>query len=179
MTFSYCLNLAVPLDLGMISNAIRTSLGLGRDVQKDKSAAAAVKLRNRLTVDRKKDTLVLAVSMSSEDPQRAQTLTSSLLKYYLEDRVNESQIATSKVLDALQAQLSDQVKRLSRAESEVERYKISNKINSTDGQLSDERQISKVTDQLNAERLDLVKLQIEIQPSKTNITIFYHRAGYR
>lgn len=154
---------------GMIFSALKQSAGLGGGSLSDKKAVAAAKLRKKLTVKRKKDSLVLEVAVASEDPERAQMLARSILDFYLASRSRDTQQATSSILSALQGQLSDQVKRLTQAEEAVERYKIQNNIIGSNGQLNEERQVSTVVDQLNAAQLETAQLLSRYNQAKRAI----------
>lgn len=132
----------------------------------DRISGAATVLRRKLNVERKKDTLVISVSVATQGAQRSREINQSLLKNYLQERALITQDASAKTLASLRAQLEDQVKRLTEAENEVEQFKIQNAIVSSSGELSDARQITTVTDQLNAARLEVAQIEARYKQVK-------------
>lgn len=129
------------------------------EAEADRIAGAATILRKSLRVDQKQDTLVLSIAVTTKNAQLSYEINQSLLRNYLADRVSILQNASAKTLSSLREQLAEQVERLTEAENEVEKYKVQNAIVTSRGELSDARQITTVTDQLNSARLEVARIE--------------------
>ncbi|MCR9138482.1 MAG: GumC family protein [Alphaproteobacteria bacterium] len=144
--------------LGKIKASIKGLFGLGQTTS-DLRAVAAKALLEKLDVQRKKDTVILTIAVSTQDPQLSQRINQSILNNYLIIRDQSAQQSSVRVVSALENQLDEQVKRVTQAEGAVEQYKIENNIIDADGRLNNEQQINTITDQLSSAQLETARLQ--------------------
>lgn len=144
--------------LGKIKASIKALIGLG-ETTSDLRAVAAKVLLEKLDVQRKKDTVILTIAVSTQDPQLSQRINQSILNNYLVIRDQSAQQSSIRVVSALESQLDEQVNRVTQAEGAVEQYKIENNIIDADGRLNNEQQINTVTDQLSSAQLETARLQ--------------------
>jgi uncharacterized protein involved in exopolysaccharide biosynthesis/Mrp family chromosome partitioning ATPase len=144
--------------LSQLKSSIKGVLGLGQNPA-DLRAVAAKVLLEKLDVERKKDTVILTVAVSTQDPLLSQSINQSVLKNYFEIREQNARVSADRVVSAMESQLGELVNRVTEAEGAVEEYKIENNILDADGRLNNEQQINTITDQLNSAQLETARLQ--------------------
>jgi polysaccharide biosynthesis transport protein len=130
---------------------------------------AAQVFQRMLTVEPVKDSSLVKIHIDSDNPERAQILTNTLAKAYVDKNLESMLQSTVDAVDWLSHQLDDAQQKLSKAEEEVYNYKKENDILS----ISLEDRVNIITAQMTSVATKLTEARanrIELQARKYAIS---------
>jgi len=147
----------VPPKTAGLKDRVLGLIGLAADEEpplslREKQIAALRHLQQRLTVKRPSQTYVIEVEVSSRNPQKAARLSRAVALAYIADQADAQASSTREVSKLLQGRLAVLRRKVAEAENSVQAYKQKHNIVSTDGSLINERQLSRLNDELSAAR---------------------------
>jgi uncharacterized protein involved in exopolysaccharide biosynthesis len=132
-------------------------------IESDLQAKTLAALRKRLTVKRADKVLVIDVSVTSRDPDKAARLANAIADAYLADQAQARADAGNQASSALTARLAELQARVKDAENAVEDYRAANKLVISGGQLVSDQQLNELTAQLSVaqSRTSTLKAQLD------------------
>ena len=138
-------------------------LPVGEGIESDLRARTLIALRKRLTVKRADKVLVIDVSVTSRDADKAARLANAIAEAYLADQAQARADAGHQASNALTARLTELQARVRDAENAVEDYRAANKLVATAGHLVSDQQLNELTAQLSAaqSRTSTLKAQLD------------------
>jgi len=134
------------------------TVGDAEQVSPELDLAAEELRRHRLNVERVQFSYVLAVSVTSEDPGKAQRLTAAVAKAYLDDQLEARYEATQRATSWLAGRLDDLRGRVIETETRIEKLKAESGLSDTGsaGSVS-QQQTSDLNNQLVLARADVAQ----------------------
>jgi uncharacterized protein involved in exopolysaccharide biosynthesis len=132
-------------------------------IESDLEAKTLAALRKRLAVKRADKVLVIDVSVTSRDADKAARLTNAIADAYLADQAQARSDAANQASSALTARLAELQARVKDAENAVEDYRAANNLVVSTGQLVSDQQLNELTAQLSAaqSRTSTLKAQLD------------------
>jgi uncharacterized protein involved in exopolysaccharide biosynthesis len=137
---------------------------LGREaIESDLQAKTLAALRKRLAVKRADKVLVIDVSVTSRDADKAARLANAIADAYLADQGQARADAANQASGALTARLTELQARVKDAENAVEDYRAAHNLVVSTGQLVSDQQLNELTAQLSAaqSRTSTLKAQLD------------------
>jgi uncharacterized protein involved in exopolysaccharide biosynthesis len=132
-------------------------------IESDLQAKTLAALRKRLTVKRADKVLVIDVSVTSRDADKAARLANAIADAYLADQAQARADAGNQASSALTARLAELQARVKDAENAVEDYRAANNLVVSTGQLVSDQQLNELTAQLSVaqSRTSMLKAQLD------------------
>jgi uncharacterized protein involved in exopolysaccharide biosynthesis/Mrp family chromosome partitioning ATPase len=132
-------------------------------IESNLQAKTLLALRKRLAVKRADKVLVIDVSVTSRDADKAARLANAIADAYLADQAQARADAANQASSALTARLAELQGRVKDAENAVEDYRAANKLVVSTGQLVSDQQLNELTAQLSAaqSRTSTLKAQLD------------------
>jgi uncharacterized protein involved in exopolysaccharide biosynthesis/Mrp family chromosome partitioning ATPase len=146
------------------SGGILALFGQPREgIESDLQAKTLAALRKRLAVKRADKVLVIDVSVTSRDADKAARLANAIADAYLADQAQARADAGNQASSALTARLAELQGRVKDAENAVEDYRAANKLVVSSGQLVSDQQLNELTAQLSVaqSRTSTLKAQLD------------------
>jgi uncharacterized protein involved in exopolysaccharide biosynthesis len=132
------------------SGGILALFGQPREgIESDLQAKTLAALRKRLAVKRADKVLVIDVSVTSRDADKAARLANAIADAYLADQAQARADAGNQASSALTARLAELQGRVKDAENAVEDYRAANKLVVSSGQLVSDQQLNELKAQLD------------------------------
>jgi len=126
---------------------------MGKDaLPADTTLAALNELKRRVQVKRAERTLVVDVSVTSRDPNKAVRIANAIAQAYLQEQTQVRTDAARQVSQSLSSHLKELQDRVREAEEKVEAFKARNNIVNANGQLVGDQQLTDMSSQLGAAR---------------------------
>jgi len=134
-------------------------------IENNLKARTLAALRKRLAVKRADKVLVIDLSVTSRDADKAARIANAIADAYLADQAQARADAARQASSALTARLAELQKRVQDAENAVEDYRSENKLVVSTGQLVSDQQLNELTAQLSAaqSRVATLKAQLDQQ----------------
>ena len=145
-----------------LKNAVKTVVyGPGSDLSRSMSPydRTVRTLRERIDVERKRNTYVIAIDVRSEEAEGAAKLANRLAEIYVADVNKAGSVATEGAATALASRLAALREAVGEAEEEVESYRRDNNLIDTNKTLVVEQQLNDLNRELARARLDLQTAQ--------------------
>ncbi|MEO1206752.1 MAG: GumC family protein, partial [Pseudomonadota bacterium] len=127
------------------SEADRSALGIDNDQPRRDYVAAA--FANRLSVQRVRTTLLIAVSFRATDAQKAAKIANTVAEVYLEKQLEDKKRLTGYATETLDKKLDEMRTAVMNAERRVEEFKAANGIFATEGQILSEKELARLMEQ--------------------------------
>lgn len=153
---------------GLIGTAVFAAKSLiygprvGRFASESAYDRTVEKLRERISVERQRNTYVIRATVKAEDPEKAARIANALAEIYIADVNEAASRSTGEAAGVLATKLEELRASLNRAASAVETYKQDNNLVGTGSSLVVERQL----DDLNA---DLSRARSQAQDSRAQL----------
>jgi succinoglycan biosynthesis transport protein ExoP len=127
---------------------------MGKDaLPADTALAALNELKRRVQVKRAERTLVVDVSVTSRDPDKAARIANAIAQAYLQEQTQVRADAARQVSQSLSSHLKELQDQVREAEEKIEAFKARNNIVNANGQLVGDQQLTDMSSQLGSARL--------------------------
>ena len=148
---------------GILARIERPQSSSVEGIESDLQAKTLLALRKRLVVKRADKVLVIDVSVTSRDADKAARLANAIADAYLADQAQARADAANQASSALTARLAELQARVKDAENAVEDYRAANNLVVSTGQLVSDQQLNELTAQLSAaqSRTSTLKAQLD------------------
>ena len=114
----------------------------------DGMTIALTSLARAMKVRRAQNTYVINVDVTSDNPVKAAQLANSISKAYLDDQADAKAQAARKANSLIDARLDELKDQVRRAETNVDQFRRTNRIVTSEGGLLDEQQLTKLNTEL-------------------------------
>ena len=124
------------------------------------------KLQDTLSISRGNRTFIVAVGITTQDPEKSARIANAVTQAYIEGEIS----ARSKIARNTSANLEDRLAKLRKnvldAELAVENYKAENGLISSGGKLTTEVQLSRLNEQLANAKIDTINSQARMEQAR-------------